>query len=119
MHETMFQRYGGLDRVSDLVMRFYDRVLASERLAPFFQGIDMRRLVEHQANYISAVMGGPTSFADAHLREVHAHLAIRDADFDEMLAHFRGAMEEKGFAPEDTDAVMRRLGALRRVIVSR
>jgi hemoglobin len=115
----MFQRYGGLDRVSDLVMRFYDRVLGSERLAPFFQGIDMRRLVEHQAMYISAVMGGPASFSDTHLHEVHSGLGIGDADFDEMLAHFRGAMEEKGFAPEDTEAVMRRLASLRRVIVSR
>lgn len=115
----MFHRYGGLDRVSDLVMRFYDRVLASERLAPFFRGIDMRRLVEHQAMYISAVMGGPASFSEAHLREVHAHLEISDADFDEMLAHFRAAMEEKAFAPEDKEAAMRRLASLRRVIVSR
>lgn len=100
-------------------MRFYDRVLGSERLAPFFHGIDMRRLVEHQAMYLSAVMGGPASFSEAHLREVHAHLNIGDEEFDEMLAHFRGAMEEKGFAPADMDSVMRRLGALRRVIVSR
>ena len=115
----MFQRYGGIDRVSDLVMRFYDRVLASERLAPFFRGIDMRRLVEHQANYISAVMGGPASFSDAHLGEVHAHLRIRDADFDEMLAHFRAALDDSGFAREDAEMVIRRLAALRRAIVTR
>ena len=115
----MFQRYGGIDRVSDLVMRFYDRVLSSERLAPFFRGIDMRRLVEHQANYISAVMGGPASFTDEHLSEVHAHLEIREGDFDEMLEHFRAALDESGFAPEDAEAVIRRLAALRRVIVSR
>lgn len=118
VRQTIFQRYGGLERISDLVMAFYDRVLASERLAPFFRGADMRRLIEHQAKYIAAVMGGPASYTDQQLREAHSHLAITGADFDEMLGHFRAAMQEKGFAPEDTEAVMRRLAALRRVIVT-
>lgn len=119
MQQTIFQRYGGLERVSELVIGFYDRVLASERLAPFFRGCDMRRLIEHQAKYISAVMGGPASYKEAQLREVHAHLAISGADFDEMLAHLRAAMQEKGYAEEDAEAVLRRLASLRRVIVSR
>lgn len=119
MRQTIFQRYGGLERVSDLVMGFYDRVLASERLAPFFRGSDMRRLIEHQAKYISAVMGGPASYTEDQLREVHAHLAITSRDFDEMLSHFRAAMQDKGFAPEDTEAVMRKLAGLRRAIVNR
>ena len=118
MQHTIFHRYGGVERVSDLVMGFYDRVLGSERLAPFFRGCDMRRLIEHQARYISAVMGGPTSYTDAELREVHAHLAITDADFDEMLGHFRAAMEERGYAAQDIEAVIRKLAGLRRVIVS-
>lgn len=115
----MFQRHGGLERVSDLVMAFYDRVLASKRLAPFFRNADMRRLIEHQAQYISAVMGGPASYTEAQLHEVHAHLDIADADFDEMLGHFRAAMREKGFPAEDIETVLRRLAALRRVVVSR
>ena len=119
MQQTIFRRYGGLERVSELVMDFYDRVLASDRLAPFFAGADMRRLIEHQARYISAVMDGPASYTPQQLREVHAHLAISGADFDEMLRHFRAAMEEKGYAPEDTETVLRRLAALRRVIVNR
>ena len=118
MQQTMFQRYGGIERVSDLVMAFYDRVLASDRLAPFFQNCDMRRLIEHQAKYISTVMGGPPSYTEAQLRDVHAHVAITGADFDEMLGHFRAALDEKGFAPADAEAVVRRLATLRRVIVN-
>lgn len=114
----MFQRYGGIDRVSDLVMALYDRVLASDRLSPFFQGCDMRRLVEHQAKFISTVMGGPPSYTDEQLRDVHAHVAITAADFDEMLDHFRAAMTEQGYAPADAETVIRRLATLRRVIVN-
>ena len=118
MRQTIFHRYGGIERVSEVVMALYDRVLTSDRLAPFFRGCDMRRIMEHQAKYISAVMGGPGSYTDAELRDLHAHLSIAAEDFDEMLGHFRAALEEKGFAPEDTEAVMRRLAGLRRFIVN-
>jgi hemoglobin len=56
------------------VLSFYDRVLTSATIAPFFADVDMRRLVDHQAKFISSVMGGPSSYSTAALREVHAHL---------------------------------------------
>lgn len=113
----MFERYGGFERVSGLVLAFYDRVLASERLGPFFRDCDMRRLIEHQSKYVSAVMGGPDSHSDAELRGVHAGLGIEPAHFDEMLDLMRAAMLEQGFEQDDTEAVLRRLAGLRRVIV--
>jgi len=41
----MFEQYGGLAFLSRVVLNFYDRVLASVRLAPFFADVDMQRLV--------------------------------------------------------------------------
>ena len=115
----MFQRYGGFDAVSDLILGFYDRVLASERLSPYFRGCDMRRLMEHQAKYLSTVMGGPASYTEAQLREIHEPLDITRSDFDHMLDQLRDAMEEKGFERGDIDAVIRRYTSLRPVIVTR
>ena len=84
--DTMFERYGGFAFVTRFVLSFYDRVLASAGLAPFFADTDMARLVEHQAKFISSVMGGPASYTDGMLRDVHAHLPIDGAAFDEMIA---------------------------------
>ena len=118
MPQSMFHRYGGAEKVSDLVFAFYDRVLASDRLSPFFAACDMRRLIEHQTKYLAAVMGGPQSYSEEHLHEVHAPLGISNADFKEMLALLRSAMVDSGYDVDDTDSVIRRLAALRRVIVS-
>src|SRR5262245_36528293 len=82
--DTMFERYGGLSFISRVVLSFYDRVLASVRLAPFFVDTDMQRLVEHQAKFIASVMGGPECYTEAMLRDAHAHLPIDDRAFDEM-----------------------------------
>src|SRR4051812_20316111 len=83
-----------------LVFDFYDLVLASERLAPYFARVEMTRLLEHQAKFIASVMGDPPSFTDAKLRDAHAHLTISDAIFDEMidLLEATGTVETLGVA---------------------
>jgi len=118
MTQSMFHRYGGSERVSELIFAFYDRVLASARLAPYFATCDMRRLIEHQTRYISAVMGGAASYDDDHLRDVHAPLGIGSEDFDEMLGHLRSAMDDRGYDAAEIDGLMRRISVLRRMVVT-
>ncbi len=117
--DTMFERYGGLAFVSRVVLGFYDRVLASARLAPFFADTDMQRLVEHQAKFISSVMGGPESHTDAMLRDAHAHLDIDDGAFDEMLGLLRLTLEEFQIAATDVKAIVADLNVHRARIVRR
>jgi hemoglobin len=115
--DTMFERYGGLPFVTRFVLSFYDRVLASIRLAPFFAHTDMQRLVEHQAKFISTVMGGPTSYSNAVLREVHAHLDIDDQAFDEMIDLFKATLEDSKIADSDVEIIIADVNARRRYIV--
>jgi len=56
--QTLFDKYGGFATVSRIVSAFYDEVLESEQLRPYFRGLDMRRLVDHQTKFIAALMGG-------------------------------------------------------------
>jgi hemoglobin len=116
---TMFERYGGFPFISRVVLRFYDRVLESARLAPFFANIDMQRLVEHQAKFISQVMGGPESYTDAMLRDAHAHLAIDAAAFVEMIVLLRLTLEEFQIDPADVRLIVADLDARREQIVGR
>jgi hemoglobin len=104
--ETLYTRFGGPAAVSRLVFAFYDRVLQSRRLAPYFGGIDMRRLIDHQAKFLSSVMGGPASYSDAQLQEVHAHLAIDDAAFDEMVGLLTATLKDFDLPPDDIDRVV-------------
>jgi hemoglobin len=114
---SMFERYGGVKFVMRFTLQFYDRVLASVRLAPFFAKTNMQELVEHQAKFISAVMGGPTSYSNAALRDMHAKLAIDDQAFDEMILLFRTTLEESKLADVDVEAVIADLNARRAYIV--
>ena len=117
--DTMFERYGGLPFVTRFVLSFYDRVLGSPELARFFADTDMQRLVEHQAKFISSIMGGPASYSNAALREAHAHLNVDDRAFDEMVGLFRVTLEEFKISDVDVEAIMADLNAHRVHIVLR
>lgn len=102
---TIFERAGGFATVRRVVSSFYDRVLDSPRLARYFEHVEMRRLIDHQTKFISAVMGGPGSFTDDHLRRVHEHLGISHDEFVEAAGHLREALEEFDIDAADVDAV--------------
>jgi hemoglobin len=115
---SLFEKYGGFASVSRVVLSFYDRVLDSERLSPYFSGVDMRRQVEHQTAFMSSVMGGPASHSNEVLRQVHAHLKVTEADFDELVELLRETFEDFDFAPEDIESIIADIRARQPFIVS-
>lgn len=119
MEATMLARYGGLPVIAKVVLGFYDRVLAADRLKPFFSHADMRRIVDHQAKFIASVMGGPASFSGEYLHEAHAHLDIDDEAFDEMMRLLEATLLEARFAAEDIATIMVEMRAQRAYVVAR
>lgn len=112
MRQTIFERYGGFAKVSKIVMSFYDKILASPLLAPYFAQTDMRRLIDHQTKFIASLMGGPASYTNEHLERVHAHLGITESAFQESVNLMKETLEDHDFQDEDiqqvTDAMMSR-----------
>ncbi len=114
---SLFHRHGGYSFISRLVLDFYDRVLASEQLNVFFARVDMRRLVDHQAKFISSITGGPAAISDDLLAEVHEHLDIDDAAFDEMMDLMSQTLDSHGIDAADREQVLADLKARRLYIV--
>ncbi|MEO0919030.1 MAG: group 1 truncated hemoglobin, partial [Pseudomonadota bacterium] len=80
---------------------------------------DMGRLVDHQTKFVASLLGGPASFSNERLRQVHQHLAISDTDFDEMARILGEAMAKHGMDDADIGAVISSIEAKRSVIVAR
>jgi hemoglobin len=117
MTTSLFQKYGGFAKVSRVVLTFYDKVLDSDQIGDFFDGVDMSKLVDHQTKFISSLLGGPASYSDERLRQLHSHLGISDADMDEMIRLLDEALDEHGFEPADRELVTREIEARRKFIV--
>lgn len=119
MATTMFERYGGFAEVRRIVSTFYDKVLDSPVLAPYFTGTDMRSLIDHQSQFISQVMGGPVRYTSEALERTHARLAIDQASLDEMISLLKEALEDHDVTSEDIAAIEAEMRRLSRFIVSR
>ncbi|MHC5010859.1 MAG: group I truncated hemoglobin [Planctomycetota bacterium] len=117
MTQTMFERYGGFAVLSKLVMSLYDKILDSDVAGPYFDDVDMRVLIDHQTKFISQLMGGPAAYTDPMLEQLHAHLGVTDAAFDEVIDLLRDTLEDFELEPADVDHIVGEMEARRPVIV--
>ena len=117
MTQSIYEKYGGFGTVSRIVMRLYDRILDDDDIGPFFDDIDMPRLIDHQTKFVASLMGGPASFTDAHLVGAHRELDINDHHFDRLVELVGETLEEFNVETEDNKTVQEAIEARRSVLV--
>lgn len=115
--QTLFEKYGGFSKISRVVLAFYDTLLDSDEVGPFFDDIDMSRMVDHQTKFIASLLGGPASYTDSQLKQLHSHLDIQHAHFDELKVVLSGTLEKHGFDANDVDIVLQEFENRRSLIV--
>ena len=115
---SIYDKYGGHPAIANLVMTFYDRVRTSPELDSMFAGVDMQRLVDHQARFICSLIGGPDSYSDEELRKIHAPLGVTGDQFETMMTIFKGTLEDSAFQPEDIAEIYSRMVSKRPFVVT-
>jgi hemoglobin len=93
-----YDRVGGGPAVAAVVDRFYQLILADDRLAAFFSDTNLPQLKRHQVLLISQVLGGPAGYDGRDLREAHAGLRISREDFGQVVSYLVQALQEAGVA---------------------
>ena len=117
MQETIWNRYGGYSFVAQTVRDFYDRLLVSKALAPYFDGVNMEGLIEHQIQTVGAVMGGPYDLDVEALRRAHRHLRVQQTHFDELAVILDQTLDSHGLSANDTAVLLDAVDSVRSVIV--
>jgi hemoglobin len=118
VEEPLFERYGGFAAVRLIVSAFYERMLQSRGLAPYFAQTDIRRLIDHQTRFITQVMGGPSGFTDRQLERAHAGLGVTPTEFAEMVELLRATLAEAGLATVDVAHVLAEVRRREHLIVA-
>jgi hemoglobin len=106
VEQTMFEKYGGFSTISRFVMSFYDRMLDDDDVGPFFDDVDLPKLIDHQTKFVSAIMGGPATFSDEHIAGAHKHLVVSDFHFDRLKELVRETLSDFDVTPEDIETVL-------------
>lgn len=119
MRRTIFEKYGGFSSISRVVLSFYDRMLDSPLTRPYFEGIHMKRLIDHQTKFVATLMGGPASYTREHIERVHAHLGITLPAFDESMELLRETLEDHDFEDADIEKVADEMVSYKNEVVTK
>ena len=103
-HQTLYERLGGEAAVDAAVERFYEKVLSDASLAPFFDGLDMKRQASKQKAFLTVAFGGPNRYTDRAMRAAHTKPrdnGLNDAHFDAVVGHLTQTLSELGVGEVD------------------
>ena len=115
--QTLFEKYGGFSQISKVVLSFYDTLLDSDEIGPFFDNTEMSKMVDHQTKFIASLLGGPASYTDNQLRQLHSHLEIEHAHFDELKVVLRNTLSDHNIESNDVDTILAEFEKRREIIV--
>lgn len=115
--ESLFDKYGGFAKVSRIVLELYNRVLDDDDLGPFFDDVDMTRVIDHQTKFVSSLMGGPAAFSDEQIHRMHRHLTISDDHFERLEEILAETLADHGLSDEDVRTIVERFEQRRALIV--
>jgi hemoglobin len=106
MEQTLFQKYGGFSSISKIVLSLYDRLLDDDDVGPFFDEVEMNRIVDHQTKFVSSLLGGPASYTDDQIQKMHSHLTILDDHFDTLKDILKETLLDHGVEEQDVATVL-------------
>lgn len=97
---TLFERLGGAGAIDLAVDKFYDKVLADERIKHFFVNTDMRKQRHHQKMFLTYAFGGGNGYNGQNMRAAHAHLVERmglnESHFNAVVENLASTLTELG-----------------------
>lgn len=120
--ETLFQRLGGAPAIQAAVDVFYERMLADERVARFFDDVDMEQQKGKQRAFLAFVTGAPTKYTGQDMRAGHAHLLERgldDSHVDVVIQHLGETLAGLGVSDADVADVAALAESVRDDVLSR
>ncbi|MEL7032118.1 MAG: group 1 truncated hemoglobin [Pseudomonadota bacterium] len=118
MANSLFDKYGGFAAVNSIVIEFYNSVLDSDEVGPFFENTDMENLIDHQTKFISFLLGGPVSYPDAKLKAAHANLEIQANHFDSVKTLLGETLADFEVEAADIDVVLEKIESYRSLIAA-
>lgn len=96
--QCLYDRLGGEAAVDAAVDRFYEKVLADDRIARFFTAVDMGRQRQKQKMFLTYAFGGPVNYTGKSMRAAHAKL-VAEQGLDH--SHFVAVAENLQATLED------------------
>jgi len=116
---TLFDEDDGFQAYQGISRNFYAKVRECDHLKHYFNGVSINAIIDQQARFLSRSLDdSDDESTEVDLAEVHAHLAITEDDFSEMVEILTEALEDAEVETKDVIKIITRVASLKDQIVS-
>jgi hemoglobin len=119
---AIYDELGGAAAVEKAVDIFYRRMLLDERVASYFEAVDMDRQRGKQKAFLTMVLGGPNNYGGKDMRVAHAPLVERglsDLHVDVVIEHLGATLKELGASDRQIGEVAAIANSVRNDVLGR
>ena len=116
--QTLFDKYGGVPGVRNIVREFHLRFVAKPTLSRYFDGVDTQKLVQHHAEMIAFAMGRPAAtFDPKKMPEQHHARGITPSAFEAVINILRQVMLDANVEGRDIAEIINRMDMQRHNVI--
>lgn len=112
---TLYEKLGGAAAVNLAVDKFYEKVLADQRVQRFFAHTDMQQQKQHQKAFMTYAFGGAEHWDGRPMREAHKELVdemgLTDSHFDAIAEDLVATLVEMKVPQSLIDEVVQIVGS--------
>lgn len=119
---SIYDELGGAAAVEKAVDIFYRKMLLDDRVAAYFEAVDMDRQRAKQTAFLTMVLGGPNNYTGKDMRTAHAPLVQRglnDVHVDVVIEHLGATLKELGASDLQIAEVARIANSVRNDVLNR
>ncbi len=117
---SLYDELGGAPALDAAVDIFYRKVLSDDRIAHYFDGVDMERQAAKQKGFLTMVLGGPNSYTGKDMRRGHAHLVgLNDGHVDAVIENLGATLAELGVSADKIAQVAALANSVRDDVLNR
>lgn len=119
---SLYEQLGGAPAFDAAVDIFYRKMLSDDRVARFFDGVDMDRQIAKQKAFLVMVTGGPNNYTGRDMTAAHAkliNLGLNDSHVDVVIEHLGGTLRELGVGEAQIAEVAKLANSVRDAVLGR
>ena len=118
-NEAALAPYGGYAGLGKITHDFVERVQKNPRISSFFKEADIERLEAMLTDQFCDVLGGGCKYAGKTMKEAHAKMNVKTADFNALAEDLQDALTAGGVPTYQQNKLIAKLAPMHRDVVEK
>ena len=117
-NDALYQQLGGQPGLVVLMDDFMERLIADQRMNPFFKDVDQKHVKEELVIQFCEVSGGPCKRKGPDMKKAHAGFDINKAAFNALVEVLQQSMDARGIPFGTQNRLLAQLAPMHREIIN-